>query len=150
MQIETYSGKYDDEIIVLILGIQNNESKIGLSIEEQPDLLDIRHNYQENGGEFWIALSDGEVVGAIGLMLKEKHCAIMKKFFVKKEYRSQKTGLALYRMNIRTETVFFICWIYHARCRLIAIPKHDPISKVYVERVRQILGSEAVNDKNAE
>ena len=34
MQIETYSGKYDDEIISLILDIQNNESKINLSLEE--------------------------------------------------------------------------------------------------------------------
>ena len=62
MNIETYSGKYDDEIISLIIEIQNKESKIGLSLEEQPDLLDIRESYQKSGGEFWIALSDGEVV----------------------------------------------------------------------------------------
>ena len=30
-----------------------------------------------------------------GLMMKADHCAIMKKFFVKKKYRSQKVGLAL-------------------------------------------------------
>lgn len=59
MKIETYSGKYDDEIINLILSIQNDEAKIGL-------------------------------------MLKEKHCAVLKKFFVKKEFRSQKVGLSLY------------------------------------------------------
>ena len=58
MNIETYSGKYDEEIIALILDIQNNESKINLSLEEQPDLLDIRECYQKKGGEFWIALSD--------------------------------------------------------------------------------------------
>lgn len=97
MKIETYSGKYDDEIISLILSIQNEEAKIGLSLEEQPDLLDIHRSYQQPGGEFWIALSDGRVVGTIGLMLKEKHCAVMKKFFVKKEFRSQKVGLALYK-----------------------------------------------------
>lgn len=96
MKIETYSGKYDDEIISLILSIQNNEAKIGLSLQEQPDLLDIHHSYQQPGGEFWIAVSDGKVVGTIGLMLKENHCAILKKFFVKKEFRSQKVGLALY------------------------------------------------------
>lgn len=28
MQIETYSGKYDEEIILLILSIQNNEAKL--------------------------------------------------------------------------------------------------------------------------
>lgn len=96
MQIETYSGKYDDEIISLILDIQNNEAGIGLSLEEQPDLLDIRHNYQENGGEFWIALSNKQVIGTIGLMIRERQCAVLKKFFVKKEFRSKKIGLALY------------------------------------------------------
>lgn len=86
----------DEEIIALILDIQNNESKINLSLEEQPDLLDIRECYQKKGGEFWIALSDGEVIGTIGLMVKENACAVMKKFFVKKEYRSKKIGFALY------------------------------------------------------
>ena len=97
MRIEKYCGKYDNEIISLILDIQNNESKINLSLEEQPDLLDINQSYRQNGGEFWIALYGGEVIGTIGLMLKENNCAVMKKFFVKKEYRSQKIGLALYR-----------------------------------------------------
>ena len=30
------------------------------------------------------------------------------------------------------------------------IPKHEPIKKVYVEMVKQIVESEAVNDENAE
>ena len=29
-------------------------------------------------------------------------------------------------------------------------PKHEPIKKVYVEMVKQIVESEAVNDENAE
>ena len=96
LKIETYSGKYDDEIINLILSIQNDEAKIGLSLQEQPDLLDIHHCYQQSGGEFWIALSDGRVIGTIGLMLKENHCAVLKKFFVEKAFRLQKVGLSLY------------------------------------------------------
>ena len=101
MKIETYSGKFDSEIISLILSIQNDEAKIGLSLQEQPDLLDIHRSYQQPGGEFWIALADGRVIGTIGLMLKENHCAILKKFFVKKEFRSQKVGLALYNELLR-------------------------------------------------
>lgn len=42
-------------------------------------------------------MSDGTVIGTIGLMMREKHCAVLKKFFVKKEFRSQKVGSALYR-----------------------------------------------------
>ena len=96
MHIETYSEKYNDEIISLILDIQNNEAKIDLPLDEQPDLLDIAQSYQHSGGEFWSALSDGRVIGTIGLMLKEHNCAVLKKFFVKEEFRSQKVGLALY------------------------------------------------------
>ena len=35
-------------------------------------------------------------------------------------------------------------------CNPITIPKHEPIKKVYVEMVRQIVESEAKNDENAE
>ena len=101
LHIETYSGKYDKEIVSLILDIQNNEAKINLSLEEQPNLLDINRYYQQNGGEFWIALSDNCVIGTVGLMLKEKNYAALKKFFVKKEFRSQKVGLALYSELIK-------------------------------------------------
>lgn len=96
MKIEAYSGKYDDEIIALILSIQNEEAKIDLSLAEQPDLTDIARFYQKDGGNFWIALADGKVIGTVGLMMKENGCAVLKKFFVQKAYRSQKVGLALY------------------------------------------------------
>lgn len=42
VQIETYRGKHDNEIIELILEIQNREAKINLPLEEQPDLKDIQ------------------------------------------------------------------------------------------------------------
>ena len=35
-------------------------------------------------------------------------------------------------------------------CMPITIPKHEPIKKVYVEIVRQIVESEAKNDEDAE
>ena len=97
MEIKTYFGEYDDEIISLILDIQNKESKINLSLQEQPDLLDIRHAYQDKGGQFWIALSQGKVIGTIALMMKEDHCAILKKFFVDAKFRSRGVGSALYQ-----------------------------------------------------
>lgn len=64
---------------------------------EQPDLKDIQTYYQKDGGEFWIAKSDGKVIGTLGLQFRENHCAVMKEFFVDCHYRSQKIGLALYQ-----------------------------------------------------
>ncbi len=95
MEIETYRGKYDEEIISLILGIQNGEAGIGLSLEEQPDLTDIARYYQRSG-EFWTALDNGKLVGTVGIMLRENNCAVMKKFFVDAEYRRKGVGAALY------------------------------------------------------
>lgn len=87
MQIERYNEKYKDEIISLILDIQNHEAKIDLPLWEQPDLLDISRCYRRNGGEFWVAVSAGEVIGTIGLMLKEQNCVVMKKYFVYAGFR---------------------------------------------------------------
>jgi len=34
-------------------------------------------------------------------------------------------------------------------CQPLTIPKHEPIKKVYIEMVRQIVESEAKNDEDA-
>lgn len=44
------------------------------------------------------------MIGTIGLMLKDQHCAVLKKYFVKKEFRSQKIRLALYETLLRYAT----------------------------------------------
>lgn len=114
MHIETYSGKYDKEIVLLILDIQNNEAKIGLTLIEQPDLLDIEASYRQNAGEFWLALSDGNVIGTLGLMMKERNCAVMKKFFVKKSSVRRKSDLhcIINCLNLqRTPASDISCWI---------------------------------------
>lgn len=96
IRIETYCSKYDDEIIDLILSIQNGENHIGLTLDEQPDLKAIKESYSDNGGEFWTALDDDRLIGTIGLMMKSEGYAVLKNFFVHKDYRSQKIGLKLY------------------------------------------------------
>ena len=40
------------------------------------------------------------------------------------------------------------CTFRKSGCRPITIPKHEPIKKVYVEMVKQIVESEAINDEN--
>lgn len=101
MHIEPYSEKYTNEIIALILDIQNTEARIALPLSEQPDLLDIPRYYRQGGGEFFVAVSDGKVIGTIGLMVREQHCAILKKFFVHRDFRAQGIGLTLYSELLR-------------------------------------------------
>ncbi|MGN7765734.1 GNAT family N-acetyltransferase [Paenibacillus sp. 22594] len=97
--ITVYDDSYKEEVIKLILHVQNVEYKVGISLKEQPDILDIHTNYINDGGNFWIALNENEeVVGSIGLQKKNKEVAVLKKFFVYKDYRGKEfgTGKTLY------------------------------------------------------
>ncbi|MCM1185150.1 MAG: GNAT family N-acetyltransferase [Lachnoclostridium sp.] len=96
MEIITYQEKYKQQIIDLILHIQNSEAKINLSLEEQPDLLDIHAAYEENGGKFWLAVDDNIVIGTLALMNKGNGNGVLKKGFVKKECRKQGILTELY------------------------------------------------------
>ena len=91
--ITVYDDSYKEEVIKLIMHVQNVEYEVGISVKEQPDILDIHSNYINDGGNFWIALNDnGEVVGSIGLQKKNKEVAVLKKFFVYKDYRGKELG----------------------------------------------------------
>lgn len=101
MDIIKYEQKYQQQIINLILHIQNEEAQINLPVEAQPDLLDIPKYYESNGGEFWIAVENHEVIGTIALMNYGNGNGILKKFFVRADKRSQKIGLELYRVFMK-------------------------------------------------
>jgi predicted N-acetyltransferase YhbS len=59
--------------------------------------LDIKDSYISRGGEFLVAIENGAVIGTIAFMNYGDHNAVLKKFFVQAEYRSQGIGLALYK-----------------------------------------------------
>ena len=96
MQITTYQEKYKQQIIDLILHIQNQEAKINLTLEEQPDLLNIHDSYLQSGGCFWIAVDNEEVIGTIAFMNYGAGNTVLKKFFVREDWRNRKVGLSLY------------------------------------------------------
>ena len=73
------------DLRVFALDIQNNEFKLNLKAEEQPDLLEPLCFY--SGGGFWIAKERDEIVCSIGLQKLNIETGIMRKFFVKKELR---------------------------------------------------------------
>ncbi len=72
MEIREFEESFADGAVQLILHIQNDEACIGLSLDEQPDLKDITGAYMGKGGNFWVALDQGEVVGTIAVMPIDK------------------------------------------------------------------------------
>ena len=59
-------------MIALILYLQNYGNQVDLSLKEQPDMNDIEDYYMVTGGNFWLVVTDNDmVVGTIGLPVKD-------------------------------------------------------------------------------
>ena len=87
--IKTFTENYKDEVSDLILDIQQNEFKIAIKREDQPDLSDIPNFYQTENGNFWIALYNGQVIGTISLIDIGNHQGALRKMFVKATFRGR-------------------------------------------------------------
>ena len=91
---EPLTNDYCTRIAGLILPIQQIEFNVPVTIEDQPDLMDIETNYQQTGGEFWGALAGQELVGTIALIDIGHHGGAIRKMFVRKEYRGKELQIA--------------------------------------------------------
>jgi N-acetylglutamate synthase-like GNAT family acetyltransferase len=94
LEINLVNNTYSKEIIDLVLNIQQKEFNVPITIEDQPDLMQIEDFYFANGGSFWGAFIDGELVGTIALVKFDEKAAAIRKMFVKKEFRGKEYGIA--------------------------------------------------------
>lgn len=99
MRIQSIQNEYENEIIDLILNIQQKEFNVPVTLEDQPDLLDIHNFYFKPGGTFLGAFIDGKLVGTIALVRFNPEAAAIRKMFVKKEFRGKESGIAQQLLN---------------------------------------------------
>jgi GNAT superfamily N-acetyltransferase len=92
--IQQLSTGHGQQAVDLILPIQQIEFGVPVTLEDQPDLFDIDRVYTEPGGGFWGAIKDGELIGTIALIHVGHHAGVIRKMFVKKEYRGRELGVA--------------------------------------------------------
>lgn len=93
-------NEYAEAAIDLILNIQQNEFNVAITLEDQPDLLEIENFYYQSGGGFWGAFIDGELVGTIALVKFDTNKGAIRKMFVKKEYRGKELKIAQQLLEI--------------------------------------------------
>lgn len=96
---------YSEAAINLILNIQQKEFNVPITIEDQPDLIDIKDFYFGSGGGFWGAFVNKELVGTIALIKFDKKEAAIRKMFVKKEFRGKEFSIAQKLL----ETLIYYC-----------------------------------------
>ena len=94
LQIQPIGNSYSEQAIDLILTIQQKEFNIPITIQDQPDLLQIERFYTEAGGNFWGAFVDGELIGSIALVKFDERAGAIRKMFVKKEFRGKELNIA--------------------------------------------------------
>jgi GNAT superfamily N-acetyltransferase len=94
LDIVPFAPNHQAGVVEVILSIQRIEFGVPITVEDQPDLLDIPGWYQQGGGNFWVALADSEVVGTIALRDIDNHQGALRKMFVKPDYRGKEQGVA--------------------------------------------------------
>jgi len=97
--ITAYTDIYKPQIIDLILGIQTEEFNVAITANDQPDLQDIHGYYQQGTGNFWVAVSEGTVIGTIALSDIHNKQAALRKMFVHKDFRGKANGVAQALLN---------------------------------------------------
>jgi N-acetylglutamate synthase-like GNAT family acetyltransferase len=87
IQIVPFALQHADGVAALIVGIQRDEFQIAITLADQPDLQDIPAFYQQGAGNFWVAISEGHVVGTVALLDIGNHQGALRKMFVHASYR---------------------------------------------------------------
>jgi N-acetylglutamate synthase and related acetyltransferases len=94
IEIVPFSAKYREGIASVILPIQQSELNIPISLEAQPDLMDIPRYYQRDNGNFWVALDKERVVGTVALQDIGQQQGALRKMFVTRAYRGLELGVS--------------------------------------------------------
>lgn len=97
--ITAYTPEHKQGVIDLILPIQREEFDLPVTIDAQPDLLQIPSVYQRGSGQFWLALDGAVVVGTIALLDIGLQQVALRKMFVKASHRGAEFGVAKGLLN---------------------------------------------------
>jgi N-acetylglutamate synthase-like GNAT family acetyltransferase len=94
IEIVPFASQHVEGVGALIVGIQRDEFQIPITVEDQPDLQEIPAFYQQGVGNFWVAISEGEVVGTVALLDLGHHQGALRKMFVHASYRGPQHGVS--------------------------------------------------------
>jgi N-acetylglutamate synthase-like GNAT family acetyltransferase len=94
IHIVPFAAQHVEGVTALIIGIQRDEFGFPITLDDQPDLRDIPGFYQQGAGNFWVAVSDGEVVGTVALLDMGNGQSALRKMFVHATYRGPGHGVA--------------------------------------------------------
>jgi len=93
-EVVPFQPSHGEGVVALILPIQRDEFGIAITLEDQPDLLDIPGFYQRGRGNFWVAVEGARVVGSVSLLDIGEGRGALRKMFVAATHRGRENGVA--------------------------------------------------------
>lgn len=126
-----YTSADAQSVVDVILPIQQSEFGIPITLKDQPDLRDISGFYQRDNGGFWLAESEGVIVGTIALLDIGNRQAALRKMFASQSHRGPEHGVAKQLLTTLIE------W-----CR------HRGIDEVYLGTTGAFLAAHRFYEKN--
>ncbi|MBU6418513.1 MAG: GNAT family N-acetyltransferase [Proteobacteria bacterium] len=93
-QIRPFVKADEQGVVDLIIPIQQGEFGVPVTLEDQPDLLEIPSFYQTGRGAFWVAEAQGRVIGSIALKAFGASGGGLRKMFVAAPWRGKQFGVA--------------------------------------------------------
>jgi len=95
IEIIQYHNQYQQQVIDLILGIQQGEFNIPLTLTDQPDLEQIEDYYLVRNGNFYIAKDRDHIIGTIGALDIGNQSLALRKMFVDSKYRGSDKRISI-------------------------------------------------------
>lgn len=93
-----------DGLVGLVLPIQQEEFGLAVSVADQPDLADPAAAFRAGGGEVWVAVHGGAVVGSVGMLRAGADDVVLRKMFVRSDQRGSGLAAALLETAVRWAT----------------------------------------------
>lgn len=131
IDVKPYSKEYEQRMVEMILDIQQNEFKVPVTIDDQPDLLAIDKWYRSGKGNFWIATDGDKLVGTIALIDIGNHQSALRKMFVHKDYRGKDKAIG----QLLLDTLINSC-------------RENDIREIYLGTIERMLAAHRFYRKN--
>lgn len=99
-----YNSEYRNSTLDCIGRVQGEYTNLaGLTVNDQPDVLDIPTHFQSGNGCFYIAIDSNTntVIGTSGLKLLNSTQAALRKMYVDSSYRGQGVGYQLLQITLQ-------------------------------------------------
>lgn len=120
--ITPYKSEFQNEINQLLLEISN---------EFETSIFSDQSNNSSQPDQYWIAIKDEKIIGTVAVIRLDTRCAILKKMFLKKEYRGNSFKVS------RSLLATALQWC-----------KSQNISEIFLGTMEQFIAAQKFYEKN--